>query len=216
MTAGCQPRKQRQATHDSLTGLCNRIQLHTKIAQAIQQSSDGFALMLLDLDRFKEINDALGHQSGDELLKEIGPRIQAHLPHDTCIARLGGDEFAILLPGVKQPDASLAHAVTLGTMVVEISASQGIAHYPQHGTDAGDLLRHADIAMQPNSARTPRQLALSPAHAPAAFSQARHSSNSSGLADATTDRSQMFAVSKLPTRLDSRPPASSRISAPAA
>jgi len=146
-----------QATHDSLTGLCNRAQLHSKIAQAIQQSSDGFALILLDLDRFKEINDALGHQSGDGLLKKIGPRIQARLPKDTCVARLGGDEFAILLPWVKQTDTSMSHAVTLrqalsqpftlGTMSVEISASLGIAHFPQHGTDASDLLRHADIAM---------------------------------------------------------------------
>lgn len=146
-----------QATHDSLTGLCNRAQLHTNIEHAIQHSGDGFALMLLDLDRFKEINDALGHQSGDVLLKKIGPRIQAHLPKDACVARLGGDEFAVLLPKVKQLGTSMVHAATLrqalsqpftlGTMVVEISASLGIAHYPQHGTDAGDLLRHADIAM---------------------------------------------------------------------
>lgn len=149
-----------QATHDSLTGLCNRAQLHTEMSQLIHQSGthgEGFALMLMDLDRFKEINDTLGHQSGDLLLKEIGPRIATHLPASTCIARLGGDEFAILLHGVGNKPASMAHATALrkalsqpfmlGNIVVEISASLGIAHYPADGTTPSELLRHADIAM---------------------------------------------------------------------
>jgi diguanylate cyclase (GGDEF)-like protein len=149
-----------QATHDSLTGLCNRTQLHIEISRLIQNAErwdKGFALILLDLDRFKEINDTLGHQSGDLLLKEIGPRIQGRLPKDACIARLGGDEFAVLLRGVDRTAASMAHAIalrtalsqpfTLGSMAVEISASMGIAHFPEHGANGNELLRHADIAM---------------------------------------------------------------------
>ncbi|MDP2031705.1 MAG: EAL domain-containing protein [Thiobacillus sp.] len=149
-----------QATHDSLTGLSNRAQLHSEISRLIEHAErgdKGFALILLDLDRFKEINDTLGHQSGDQLLKEIGPRIQSRLPKDACIARLGGDEFAVLLPRVNLAAASMAHAValrtalsqpfTLGTLMVEISASMGIVHYPEHGANGNELLRHADIAM---------------------------------------------------------------------
>jgi len=149
-----------QATHDSLTGLCNREQLHVEIARLIQHAvkqGGGFTLFLLDLDRFKEINDTLGHQSGDLLLKEIGPRIEKVLPQGCCVARLGGDEFAVLLPGVNQADTSEAHAIhlrsvlsqpfQLDAIVVEVSASLGIVHYPEHGADGSELLRHADVAM---------------------------------------------------------------------
>ena len=88
-----------QATHDMLTGLPNRIQLKTMVEEMIAaRKNEPFALLIIDLDRFKEINDTLGHHVGDNLIKEIGPRIQQQLQHlNATVARLGGDEFAILV-----------------------------------------------------------------------------------------------------------------------
>jgi diguanylate cyclase (GGDEF)-like protein len=112
---------------------------------------------MLDLDRFKDINDTLGHHHGDELLKQVGARITATLRHADTVARLGGDEFTVLLPEVAGSEAAAGVADKIaraleGSFVVEgvtidMEASVGIAIYPDHGPDIDSLLQHADIAM---------------------------------------------------------------------
>ncbi|WP_051207830.1 bifunctional diguanylate cyclase/phosphodiesterase [Saccharospirillum impatiens] len=148
-----------QAMHDSLTGLGNRAQLHLWIEQVLGQQPDQTAsLLLFDLNRFKEINDTLGHHFGDRLLCEIGPRIQRMLGWRTSqnIARLGGDEFAVLLPDVSQQEAlSVAERMALclrepyqiDAMQLQVEASIGLSHYPEQGQDGHELLRCADVAM---------------------------------------------------------------------
>lgn len=150
-----------KATHDALTGLPNRVLLHREFERQVSSQSPqagGAALMLLDLDRFKEINDSLGHQMGDELLREIGPRLAKVLSvHASLICRLGGDEFAVLLPSVRRIDlaqqlgrdivTALGTPFALGDVTLQIGASLGIAHYPKDGDDSHALLRAADVAM---------------------------------------------------------------------
>ncbi|MDQ3784870.1 MAG: bifunctional diguanylate cyclase/phosphodiesterase [Actinomycetota bacterium] len=149
-----------QALHDSLTGLPNRILLRDRVQQAIlncQRDKCGLAVMIMDLDRFKEINDTLGHHNGDLLLKRIGPRLRACLRQSDAVARLGGDEFAVLLR--KLDDGSTAtqvaaklrksfeHPFDLQGLSLNVEPSIGIALYPDHGADADVLLQHADVAM---------------------------------------------------------------------
>jgi diguanylate cyclase (GGDEF)-like protein len=149
-----------QALHDSLTELPNRLLLHDRVAQAVlaaERDGDGLAVLLIDLDRFKEINDTLGHQSGDLMLREIGGRLARTLRASDTVARLGGDEFAVLARGVGGPGAALEIATKLretlhaplrvSDLSLEVEASIGVALYPQHGTDVETLLRHADVAM---------------------------------------------------------------------
>jgi len=148
-----------QALHDELTGLPKRNLLYDRLQQAIHQAQRGrhhAALLIMDLDRFKEINDTLGHQSGDELLKQVGSRLQHALRKSDTVARLGGDEFAILVPTCHVEQAvQLANKVALimdppypiNGMEVSIQPSIGIAVYPQHGEDVDSLMRHADVAM---------------------------------------------------------------------
>jgi len=148
-----------QALHDSLTGLGNRNQLFNYLHQAQLESNrtkKPFALLLLDIDNFKEINDALGHHFGDQMLKKISRIIQRILRKNDLLARLGGDEFAILLPGTgnkkaiecaKNILASLKTSFNVRDIRIESSASIGIAFYPQDGSDAEILLQRADIAM---------------------------------------------------------------------
>ncbi|HEX4018038.1 MAG TPA: EAL domain-containing protein [Frankiaceae bacterium] len=148
------------ANHDPLTGLPNRELLRRRTLAAIRRSNRTgrrVALLLLDLDRFKEINDTLGHHHGDLLLQEIGPRLASVMREGDCIARLGGDEFVVLLPDV----ADAVHAQTLGRRIraelaapfvlegvsLDVEASVGIAVTPEHGTDFSTLLQHADVAM---------------------------------------------------------------------
>jgi diguanylate cyclase (GGDEF)-like protein len=148
------------AMHDSLTGLANRILLQDRAARAVaaaKRSGRPLALLLLDLDRFKEVNDTLGHQIGDELLQQIAPRLQAHLREADSLARLGGDEFAILAPetGHLRAVCALAERIVetlsqpfpVGGLEVEIGVSIGIATFPEHGLDAKELLQRADVAM---------------------------------------------------------------------
>ncbi len=148
-----------QATHDALTGLANRAVLDARLQEAIaRHRRDGgrMALLLIDLDRFKEINDTLGHHSGDLLLRELGPRLEAATGPGNTVARLGGDEFAVLLADA-EPAAAIAAAqvvratlgkqVTLANVSVEVEASVGIACWPGDGGDAEILLQHADVAM---------------------------------------------------------------------
>ncbi|ODS24096.1 hypothetical protein AB835_05400 [Candidatus Endobugula sertula] len=149
-----------QATHDVLTGLPNRIQLQSLVEQSIVncQKDKKVALMIIDLDSFKEINDTLGHDIGDYIIQEIGPRIkQQLLGASSVIARLGGDEFAILLVDInhqsqaeivgKQVLNGIRKYFHIGNIDVEIRASMGISIYPDQASDFSTLLRYADVAM---------------------------------------------------------------------
>jgi diguanylate cyclase (GGDEF)-like protein len=150
---------QRRAYYDELTGLPNRTLYRDRIEQSILAASRGGAapvVMLLDVDRFKEINDALGHDTGDLLLRELGERLRGQLRANETLARLGGDEFGILLPAATLDDAALCagrvHAAleqpfVIGNLPLDIAASLGIAAYPQHGDDVDTLLQRADVAM---------------------------------------------------------------------
>lgn len=148
-----------QALHDELTGLPRRKLLYDRLQQSILQARrehHSAALLIMDLDHFKEINDTLGHQSGDELLKQVGQRLQEALRKSDTVARLGGDEFAILAPNCNVSQAiQLASKTTrvmepphfINGMEVAIQPSIGIALYPEHGEDTESLVRHADVAM---------------------------------------------------------------------
>lgn len=149
-----------QTLHDALTGLPNRVLLKDRLLQTIlggERARDAqFCLLMIDLDRFKEINDTLGHQAGDHVLCEIGQRLTRLLRKSDTVARLGGDEFAILLPDTRVRQAQemaqvIADAVEqpIGHQDRELllGASIGIAHYPEHGRDVDTLMKHADVAM---------------------------------------------------------------------
>ena len=149
-----------QAMHDNLTSLPNRVMLVDRFEKAIdkaRQTTGMVALLLMDLDRFKEVNDTFGHHFGDILLKQVAFRIQNQLRIVETVARLGGDEFAIVIPDAADTDAvaatarrilnSLEQPFVIEGQVLEVGASIGIALYPPHGTDARTLLRRADVAM---------------------------------------------------------------------
>ena len=148
-----------QALHDELTGLPNRNLLYDRLQQAINlwhRAQKTVALLIMDLDRFKEINDALGHQSGDQILVQTAGRLREALRETDTVARLGGDEFALLLPaGDAQQATHLATKVLkaleppyqINGIAIDVKASVGIAVYPDHGHNADDLIRHADMAM---------------------------------------------------------------------
>jgi diguanylate cyclase (GGDEF)-like protein len=149
-----------QAMHDALTGLPNRVLLRDRIEGALSgaaRTTAEVAVLLIDLDRFKEINDTLGHSYGDELLCQVGPRLESVLREGDTLARLGGDEFAVLLPAVAGVDEAQAVAERLREalhrrfevqgVALDLEASVGIALSPWHGTDVEELLRNADIAM---------------------------------------------------------------------
>jgi diguanylate cyclase (GGDEF)-like protein/PAS domain S-box-containing protein len=150
------------AHHDSLTGLPNRMHLHREFAQLLAARGDddgtATALLLLDLDRFKEINDTLGHHIGDLLLQQIGPRLKPILGDEPgVLCRLGGDEFALLLPGIGDVDharelaqrmlGALREPFLIDEMQLLMDASMGIAMHGPDGTDSHALLRSADVAM---------------------------------------------------------------------
>ncbi len=147
------------AMHDSLTGLPNRALLQDRLQQAIfvgQRQNHSLALLMIDLDRFKEINDTLGHHIGDLVLKEVGKRLPRVLRKSDTFARLGGDEFAVLLPSTdnelaKQTANRLLKALEEPFVVEDYSlyvgASAGIVFFPNHGENASTLLQRADVAM---------------------------------------------------------------------
>ena len=148
------------ALHDTLTDLPNRTLFHDRAEQAIivaRRESTSVALMILDLNRFKEVNDTLGHGNGDRLLQEIGARLRSTLRAGDSVARLGGDEFGVLLPKLAEPGDALAVAeklrkelrqpFALQGVTLDLEASVGIALYPEHGTDVEGLLQRADVAM---------------------------------------------------------------------
>ena len=147
----------RQATTDDLTGLPNRRALYAESPRLLEAAGhETGALLLLDLDKFKEVNDSLGHHVGDLLLVELGERLGESLRDEDFLARLGGDEFAVVLPGADQADAeavsvklmaAVAESFVLDALTLHTQVSVGIAMYPEHGADLSALLRHADIAM---------------------------------------------------------------------
>ncbi|WP_271409642.1 EAL domain-containing protein [Pseudomonas sp. Q1-7] len=149
-----------QANHDSLTGLPNRNLLNDRISQAIAQAArkhGSFTLAFMDIDRFKVVNDSLGHNAGDQLLIQVAERLRDRVREIDTVARLGGDEFVILLTDTDQLGEqvswlerlkqSIAAPVMLGEHEMVVSCSIGFCCYPSDGRDAGTLLRNADTAM---------------------------------------------------------------------
>jgi diguanylate cyclase (GGDEF)-like protein len=146
-----------QARHDVLTGLSNRVALHDNLGSAIDRLKDGehVAVMLIDLDRFKEVNDSLGHDAGDEFLRDIAARL-VEVAGAAPVSRLGGDEFAVVLAGVTPGEAvELGHAFrrrieepgVIRSIPVSVDASIGIALAPEDGMEVNQLVRRADVAM---------------------------------------------------------------------
>jgi diguanylate cyclase (GGDEF)-like protein len=145
--------------HDGLTGLPNRVLLADRVAQALRlgkRSGSPLALLVIDLDRFKEVNDTLGHVRGDALLRQVAQRVRGALRASDTLARLEGDVFGVLLPetggpGAKMVAAKLVHALKapcqLDGVTVVAEVSIGIVHAPTHGEDFETLLRRADVAM---------------------------------------------------------------------
>ena len=149
-----------QAHHDTLTGLPNRTFLHEKLAEGIQRASrrdTKVALLFIDLDHFKEINDSLGHDVGDEVLKQVAQKLKNIVRKEDAISRLGGDEFTIMIEDLEQgSDASLlaqkiihilAEPITLKKHTLYVSSSIGISIYPDDGDSSLNLLKYADSAM---------------------------------------------------------------------
>jgi diguanylate cyclase (GGDEF)-like protein len=157
--------KEHQANHDVLTGLPNRkflLETLDKVLADADADTDAgtgrrVGLFLLDLDRFKEVNDTLGHQMGDQLLGHVAARIRGALRPSDVVARLGGDEFAVLLPSISDAagatevalriQAALSEPYNFEGVLLELEASIGIALYPDHGADVSQLQRSADVAM---------------------------------------------------------------------
>ena len=146
------------ALMDPLTGLYNRTLITDRIRAAIadaQRTKARFCVVVLDLDRFKVVNDTLGHGTGDVLLREVARRLRNAVRESDCVARLGGDEFVLLLPGgldvateiADRIQRAMAAPLHNGDQTIDIGASIGIAAYPSHGQDDATLLRHADAAM---------------------------------------------------------------------
>src|SRR6185503_9588275 len=155
-------RIQRVAHHDSLTGLPNRLLFNDRLDQAIslaKRDSRQFALLYLDLDKFKPVNDTLGHNAGDQLLKGVAARLRHLLRESDTLSRVGGDEFIIILPDilgrevaetvVRKIVSALAAPFLLGDPKhsIEIGASIGISVYPADGNSADALVKAADNAM---------------------------------------------------------------------
>lgn len=150
---------QKLALTDGLTSLPNRTVLNERMEQSLKlarRQSSSFALLAMDLNRFKELNDTLGHGAGDELLRQIGPRFLARLRDSDTLARLGGDEFSILLPDTDAAGAATVAATLVSDLerpflieghTVFVGTSIGIAVYPEHGEEAETLRRRADTAM---------------------------------------------------------------------
>jgi diguanylate cyclase (GGDEF)-like protein len=168
-------RHEYEALHDALTGLPNRKWFREQAEEAVQRGQRG-AIVLVDLDRFKDVNDALGHHAGDELLRAVAQRLPSSLRTDDTVARLGGDEFGLILPGL--PDAAhalellgrvreaLAAPLVLEAVPISIEASFGVALYPAHGDAVEQLLRHADAAMYQGKRGTTKLVVYEPATAP--------------------------------------------------
>jgi len=151
---------QQAAVHDALTGLPNRNSLAARLEHAIlrvNRSGDRIALLFIDLDRFKKVNDTLGHAAGDEVLRQAGARIRACVREVDTVARLGGDEFVVLLEADVRPDTpgiigervrgAFATPFDYKGAEVHCGASVGVSLYPDHARDPAALLASADEAM---------------------------------------------------------------------
>jgi len=150
------------ATRDALTGLPNRVLLHDRLEQGVFNAArhhTGFAFMFIDLDRFKTINDSLGHHVGDELLKAVATRLSGCVRASDTVARLGGDEFAVILENLRDTDdegaqqvadkmiAAMASPVLIEGQALTTSCSIGISLFPADGRDSATLMKNADVAM---------------------------------------------------------------------
>ncbi|MGB0467902.1 MAG: sensor domain-containing protein [Pontibacterium sp.] len=153
-------RVKHMAHHDALTGLPNRMLLEERLANALQQASshnEKLAVLFIDLDRFKHVNDSLGHHEGDLLLIQASRWLQQAVRHSDTVARLGGDEFVIVLPHIQNPEQvsrivqaiqqAFVQEVQLSLQDIFVTASIGIALYPGDGQSAGELMKNADAAM---------------------------------------------------------------------
>ncbi|MFI8483338.1 bifunctional diguanylate cyclase/phosphodiesterase [Pseudomonas sp. NPDC078700] len=162
-----------QAHHDSLTGLPNRLLFETRLQNELDRDQDSErhgAVLFMDLDRFKHINDSLGHPVGDQLLKSIAERLKYQLTEQDTVARLGGDEFIILLPGLKTRDqasqtaekllACFSEAFSVEQHQFFISASIGLSLYPEDAQDVASLIKNADTAMYQSKAKGRNRLEL--------------------------------------------------------
>jgi diguanylate cyclase (GGDEF)-like protein len=149
-----------ESTHDALTDLPNRTLFHDRVAQAIRSAkreNSKLAVMLLDLDRFKEINDTMGHYNGDRLLKQVAMRLDTVTRESDTLARIGGDEFAILLPSIKAGEAvvsvvkkiqsALTPPFILEGLNIDVQTSIGAVLFPEHGEDVDTLIQRVDVAM---------------------------------------------------------------------
>jgi len=152
--------RQHQAYHDSLTGLPNRVAFRERLADSLETNTAGeVAVLLMDLDGFKEVNDTLGHITGDAVLREVGRRLTSFSGPQSLVGRLGGDEFAVLLCSASdhldveatthQVMSSINQPLAVEGLMLDIRASMGVAVAPRHGRsrEATNLLRHADVAM---------------------------------------------------------------------
>ncbi len=178
---------EQESLHDPLSGLANRLLFRERAERALADSSrtgSMVAVMIIDLDHFKEINDTLGHQVGDEMLIEVARRLESSLPTDATVARLGGDEFAVLIADLTTSEQAVALATgmlnaltaafTVGDIRLSIQASAGVALAPTHGDDVFTIMKRADVAMYDakrerarvrlyrpeNDTHTPRRLEL--------------------------------------------------------
>jgi diguanylate cyclase (GGDEF)-like protein len=148
-----------QANYDTLTGLPNRNLLHDRLRQAVfaQREAHPVAVVFLDLDHFKFVNDSLGHSLGDKLLATIAERLQSIVRDGDTVARLGGDEFVLILNDQTKGDvifrvmqrilATISEPITIGSQELYITCSAGVSVYPQDGPDVESLLKNADVAM---------------------------------------------------------------------
>ena len=149
-----------QATHDALTGLANRVLFNDRLEMAIQKSKEHdaqMALLFIDLDHFKEINDSLGHEAGDKVLNIVTQKLMETVQNEEVLARFGGDEFTVILEGIQRAeDASfladqilnlLSEAIIIEETELYIGCSIGISLYPDNGDTPQDLLKYADVAM---------------------------------------------------------------------
>src|ERR1700677_1126872 len=145
------------AEHDALTDLPNRVLFHRRVQEVLlrgRQTAQATSIAIIDLDRFKEVNDTLGHYNGDRLLAALSDRMAAHLRGLDALARLGGDEFGIVLVGVSEPEDILVrlrrvieHEVEISGVPLSVEASIGYVVAPEHGEDVDELLQLADVAM---------------------------------------------------------------------